>query len=277
MAIAVGTERAGDLLREWRHRRSLSQLDLASRSAVSTRHLSFIETGRARPSREMLLHLAQRLEMPLRERNRLLLAAGFAPVFGEHTLDAPEMEPVRAAIDRFLAAHDPYPAAVYDRHWTLVASNKGTEPALGAVAPELLEPPINVLRVMLHPEGMAKNIVNFGEWSAHSMLRLERAISISGDPYLVDLYEELAAYPRVKRGLDASDPDLEESIIVPMRYLFEGRELRFFNTVTSFGTPLDVTVADLVIDALYPADSATADALAAIVPESVRVRPGLGA
>jgi transcriptional regulator with XRE-family HTH domain len=268
MAVATRPEGAGELLREWRQRRSLSQLDLASRSAVSTRHLSFIETGRARPSREMLIHLAQRLEMPLRERNRLLLAAGFAPVFGERTLDQPEMAPVRAYVERFLAAHEPYPAAVHDSRWNLVAANRGLAPFLDGVAPDLLEPPANVLRATLHPSGLGPRIANFAEWSAQTLRRLEREISVSGDPELAALYEELASYPGVMRDYEASELDLRGAVFVPLRLRYRGGELSFCSTVTSFGTPLDVTVADLVIEAFYPADAATAEKLTALQPDS---------
>src|SRR5262245_36804110 len=166
MALGAANQ-AGPLIREWRLRRSLSQLELASRSAVSGRHLSFIETARARPSREMILHLSQRLDVPLRERNRLLLAGGYAPVFGEHALEEADMTPVREALERFLRAHEPYPAVVVDRHWNIVAANAAVAPLTEGVAPELLEPPANALRVTLHPGGMAPRILNFAEWSSH--------------------------------------------------------------------------------------------------------------
>jgi transcriptional regulator with XRE-family HTH domain len=262
MAVAAQPERAGELLREWRRRRSLSQLDLALSSAVSARHLSFIETGRARPSREMLLHLAQRLEMPLRERNRLLLAAGFAPVFGERTLDQPEMAPIRAAVERLLAAHEPYPAAAHDTRWTLVSANRGVEPLLEGIDPQLLEPPANILRATLHPDGLAPRIINFAECSAQILRRLEREISVNGDPELVALYEELASYPGVTPDYEASDLDLQGAVFVPLRLRYHAGELSFFTTVTSFGTPLDITVADLVIESFYPADASTAETLA---------------
>src|SRR5215468_10087434 len=195
--VASAPNAAGSLLREWRHRRRMSQLDVASRSAVSARHLSFIETGRARPSREMVLHLAQRLDVPLRERNRLLLAAGYAPGFSEQSLEAADMTPVRDAIERLLRAHEPYPALVVDRHWNIVASNRGVDFVVRGVAPELLAQPANALRIALHPDGLARRIGNFGEWSANLLGRLHRELDVAPDPELAALYDELAAYPGV--------------------------------------------------------------------------------
>ena len=264
---------AGDLLRQWRQRRRLSQLQLAVQAEISSRHLSFIETGRARPSREMLLHLAQRLEIPLRERNRLLLAAGFAPVFGERTLDQPEMAPVRAAVERLLAAHEPYPAAVHDTRWNLVAANRGVGPLLEGIDPGLLEPPANMLRATLNPNGLAPRIINFAECSAQTLRRLEREISVNGDPELVALYEELASYPGVNPDYEASDLDLHGAVFVPLRLRYPTGELSFFSTVTSFGTPLDITVADLVIESFYPADSSTAETLARMHRTAQETRP----
>jgi transcriptional regulator with XRE-family HTH domain len=267
VGAALQAERAGDVLREWRRRRHLSQLEMASTAAVSTRHLSFIENGRTRPSREMLLHLAERLEMPLRERNRLLLAGGFAPVFGERALDAPDMAPVREAVERFLTAHEPYPAAVHDQRWNLVAANRGMDLLVDGVDPELLAPPANVLRATLHPSGVAPHIANFSEWSGHLLRRLEREIAMTGDPQLVSLYEEFQTYPGVHRADPPLHADASRDIIVLLRIRRASGELRFFSTVTSFGTPLDVTVADLTIEAFYPADRDTADGLAVLLAE----------
>src|SRR4051794_11198549 len=185
----------GLLLRDWRRRRRLSQLDLALDAGVSTRHLSFVETGRSRPSPEMVVHLAEQLDVPLRDRNRLLLAAGYAPAYRERTLDQPELGPIREAVDRVLAAHEPYPAVVVDRGWNLVASNASVAMLLDGVPPELLEPPANVLRISLHPEGVAPRIVNLGEWRAHLLERLAREVALTGDPDLVALHDELRAYP----------------------------------------------------------------------------------
>lgn len=260
MAVAVEPGGAGHLLREWRRRRNLSQLALASGSAVSTRHLSFIETGRARPSREMVLHLAERLDVPLRERNRLLLAAGFAPVFPERPLAADELAPVREALERFLAAHAPYPAVVVDRHWNLVLANEPVALLTDGVAPELLEPPANALRATLHPDGMAPRIVNFGEWSGHLLHRLRRQVELTGDEELARLYDEVASYPGVSHEPPPGGPAAD--IVLPLRLRHAGAELAFFSTLTTFGTPIDVTLAELAIEAFYPADRDTAVRLA---------------
>jgi transcriptional regulator with XRE-family HTH domain len=247
----------GPLLKEWRRRRHMSQLDLSLDAEVSARHLSFIETGRARPSAEMVLHLADRLDVPLRDRNQLLLAAGYAPAYGQRDLDSPEMGPVRAALDRVLDGLAPNPALVIDRHWGLVAANDAVFALLGdAVAPEQLEPPVNVLRLSLHPDGLAPRIVNLGEWRAHLLDRLGREAVLSGDPALAALHEELAAYPC---DAPAHPPDLEAgAIAVPFRVRHESGELSFISTVTTFGTALDVTVSELSIEAFFPADEHTA-------------------
>ena len=187
----------GELLRAWRRRRSLSQLELALEADVSSRHVSFLETGRARPSREMVLRLAEHLEIPLRERNSLLLAAGFAPLYAERSLEEPEMAPVQQALDRFLRAHEPYPAVILDRHYNLISANDAASVLTEGVEPELLEPPANALRVTLHPRGMAPRILNMTEWSAHLLHRLRRQASITGDPELEELYAELSGYPGI--------------------------------------------------------------------------------
>src|SRR5499427_10216295 len=206
MAVPEGASSVGALLREWRQRRNLSQLELALRSAVSARHLSFIETGRARPSREMVLHLAERLDVPLRERNRLLLAAGFAPVFGERSFDVSEMAPAREALERFLSAHEPYPAVVVDQHWNVVAANRGVAFVNRDVAPELRAPPANALRIALHPEGLAPRISNLAAWSGYLLARLRREIEATRDAELEALYRELVAYPGVNPELDPTSP-----------------------------------------------------------------------
>jgi transcriptional regulator with XRE-family HTH domain len=251
----------GYLLREWRQRRNLSQLELANGSAISARHLSFVETGRSRPSREMVLHLADRLDVPLRDRNRLLLAAGYAPIFGERPLEAEELSPVREALTRFLDAHAPYPAIVVDRHWNLLLGNRASTLLSDGVAPELLEPPANVHRIALHPRGMAPRIVNFEEWSGHLLHRLRREAELSGDPELERLYGELAAYPGV--SLEEPMPSGAAEIVLPLELRRGETTLSFFSTVTVFGTALDVTIAELAIEAFYPADAATAAALTA--------------
>ena len=261
--MAMSTSRqSGELLREWRRRRNLSQLELASGSAVSTRHLSFIETGRARPSREMVLHLAERLEVPLRERNRLLLAAGYAPLFGERPLDGEEMEPVRDALRRFLAAHEPYPVIVVDRHWNVVMANGSVGALTEGVSADLLEPPANALRITLHPEGMAPRIVNFAEWSGPLLHRLGRQVVVTGDEELGALHAELASYPGVN-----PEPAFESApasdVVLPLQLRHGDSVLSLFSTVTTFGTAFDVTLAELTIKAFYPADGETARLLAA--------------
>jgi transcriptional regulator with XRE-family HTH domain len=202
---ANGRQRpVGELLRQWRQRRRLSQLELANQAEISTRHLSFVETGRSAPSREMVLHLAERLEVPLRERNLLLLAAGFAPVYAQTAWDAPQLEVVRAAVRQVLTAHDPSPALAVDRAWTLVAANASVAVLNDGVAPELLAPPANALRISLHPDGMAGRILNLGEWRAHLLGGLRRRVALTGDPQLAQLHDELCGYP-----CDQPEPKLE--------------------------------------------------------------------
>jgi transcriptional regulator with XRE-family HTH domain len=265
MAVPEGAPSAGALLREWRQRRNLSQLELALRSAVSARHLSFIETGRARPSREMILHLAERLDVPLRDRNRLLLAAGFAPVFGERSLGEREMAPVREALERFLAAHEPYPALVVDRHWNVLAANRGIAYVNRDVAPELREPPANALRIALHPRGLAARISNLANWSGYLLARLRREIEATGDRELETLYDELAAYPGTTTEFDPAGPLSSDDVLFMQELRLDDRELAFFCTLTTFGTPRDLTLAELTIVAFYPADAPTAEALSAAV------------
>jgi transcriptional regulator with XRE-family HTH domain len=255
-AIAERPE-VGPLLRDWRRRRRLSQLELALEAGVSARHLSFLETGRSRPSAEMVLHLAESLEVPLRERNGLLLAAGYAPAYGQRDLAEPEMTPVREAIHRVLRGHEPYPAVVVDRHWGLVAGNRSVPLLTAGVAEHLLEPPVNVLRVSLHPEGVAPRIVNLAEWRAHLLDRLGREAVASGDPALSALHEELAGYQRDKPG---HVPDLAAGgIAVPLRLRSGDAELAFISTATTFGTAVDITVSELSIEAFFPADDATSE------------------
>jgi transcriptional regulator with XRE-family HTH domain len=262
----------GELLRQWRERRRLSQLDLALQAEISTRHLSFLETGRSRPSRDMLLRLAEQLEVPLRERNHLLLAGGYAPAFGQTALDAPQMAAVRAALRQVLAGHLPYPAVVVDRAWNLVDANAAVAVLVGQADPALLAPPVNVLRVSLHPAGMAPLIVNLGEWRAHLFGRLRREIALTADPGLAELYQELRAYP-----CDQPEPEVEVpgpgDVVVPLRLRHGDRELSFLSIMASFGTPLDVTVAELAIESFFPADPATGSALRHLVAGGP---PGVG-
>jgi transcriptional regulator with XRE-family HTH domain len=262
MSLTAERTGAGPLLREWRRRRGLSQMALALDAGVSTRHLSFVETGRSRPSADMVLLLAEQLDVPLRERNQLLLAAGHAPVYGQHELEAPEMGPVREALDRVLAGHEPYPALVVDRHWGLVAGNRPLGLLTEGCAEHLLEPPVNVLRLALHPEGLAPRILNLAEWRAHLLDRLGRQAILSGDPALGALHEELAALP--SPGPPARSPDLDAGdIAVPLRVRAGDAELALISTVTTFGTARDVTLAELAIESFFPADAATAAALQA--------------
>jgi transcriptional regulator with XRE-family HTH domain len=256
----VGTTSAdrpafGALLRQWRQRRRVSQLDLAIAADVSARHVSFLETGRSKPSREMVLRLAERLEVPLRERNPLLLAAGYAPSYPARSLDDAAMTPVRAAVDAILAGYEPYPAVVVDRGWNLVAANASAALFTGLAPQRLLVPPVNVLRLSLHPDGLAGRIANLAEWRGHVLGRLAREAAASADPGLAALHAELAAYP------GGTAPAPEQAVAVPLRLRVDGRELAFLSTVTTFGTALDVTLAELSIEAFLPADAATAAAL----------------
>ena len=250
------------MLREWRQRRRLSQFDLALEAGVSARHVSFVETGRARPSAEMVLHLAERLEVPLRDRNHLLLAAGYAPAFAQRELDAPEMGPVREAIEQVLRGHEPYPALVVDRHWGLVSANRALGGLLGGVSGHLLEPPVNVLRLSLHPDGLAPRILNLPEWRAHLLERLARDAVSSGDPALATLCDELAAYP--SHGPAARVDPAFGDIAVPLRLRQGEDELTFISTKTTFGTAVDVTVAELSIESFFPANEETGRALRAL-------------
>jgi transcriptional regulator with XRE-family HTH domain len=253
--------RIATLLREWRERRRMSQLDLALGAGVSARHMSFVETGRSRPSAEMVMQLAEYLDVPLRDRNALLLAAGYAPAFAQRDLADPEMGPLRDAIARVLRGHEPYPAVVVDRHWGLVAGNAAVPLLTAGVAEHLLEPPVNVLRLSLHPEGLAPRITNLGEWRAHLLDRLGRQAVASGDPALFALHEELAGYPG---GGGGHSVDLEAGeIAVPLRIRAGdgGPELSFLSTATTFGTAIDVTVSELSIESFFPADEATVRAL----------------
>jgi transcriptional regulator with XRE-family HTH domain len=247
------TPQAGDLLRQWRQRRRLSQLDLAIAANVSSRHLSFVETGRSRPTSDMILRLAEHLDVPLRDRNTLLLAGGYAPAYPEHGLAEPELKAVRQALKHVLDGHLPYPAVLVNRWWELLDANAGIALFTGQVSPALLEPPVNVLRLSLHPDGMAPRIANLPEWRAHLLTRLHRQAQASGDPRLAALHEELSAYP----GGESHPPPARTDVVVPLRY----QELSFLSITAMVGTPLDVTVEELVIESFYPADDQTAHAL----------------
>jgi transcriptional regulator with XRE-family HTH domain len=275
MATVSSQPSIGPLLREWRERRRLSQLELALDAGISTRHLSFVETGRSRPGREMLMRILEQLEVPFREQNRLLLASGHAPAFPERSLEDPELLPVREALDQILTRHEPYPAVVVDRAWNLVAANSAMRGLTEEVAidPALLEPPVNVLRLGFHPRGLAPLIVNLGRWRAHFCRRVERQLAVTGDPDLAALLEEVAGYPIPGDEPDpAPDPEARE-MLGPVRFRAPGGgELSFFGMFATFDTPFEVTISELAMELLFPADRVTAEALA----ERVRTKEARG-
>src|ERR1700757_5114651 len=253
------TERArpihiGDHLREWRQRRHLSQLDLAGDAEISARHLSFVETGRAAPSREMVLKLAERLNVPLRERNVLLVAAGFALAFPQRSLDDPALKSARAAIDLVLKAHEPNPAIAVDRHWNLVSANRMVTPLLDGIPERLLGQPFNVLRLCFHPEGLTARTVNLAEWCAHLLERLHRQCEATADPELLKLYVDLRAFKIPAR----SAPITTDGVAIPFKMRYEGEVLSFISTTMVFGTPVDITLSELALETFFPADDLTA-------------------
>lgn len=252
----------GALLREWRLRRRRSQLDLALDVGVSTRHLSFVETGRARPSAELVLALAHHLDVPLRERNALLLAAGFAPRFSQHSLDDEDMATVRSSLQRMLDAHHPYPGVVIDRAWNVVLANGAAAALLGGVPPALLDPP-NIYRVSLHPQGLAPLTLNFTDWAAYLVQQLRRSVATTADPALEALLTEVLAYPEVahiRPLIDMAEWD-DPPLLVPLRLASPLGELSMFTMITTFGTPLDVTLDELAVELFYPSDERSADVL----------------
>ena len=251
----------GDHLREWRMRRRMSQMDLALEAEISTRHLSFLETGRARPSREMVLLLSEQLEVPLRDRNVILVAAGFAPVFPERSLDDPGMTAARRAVDVILKAHEPYPALVVDLRWNLVAANAAVAPLLEGVDPSLLAGPINVIRLSLHPKGLASRIANLGEWHAHILERLRRQAELTADPGLIALIEEIRGYP--KPPAPDRRPEDYGGVAIPFQLMAGDQMLSMFGTTTVFGTPVDITLSELTLETFFPANAETAEALRA--------------
>ena len=249
----------------------MSQLEFALEADVSQRHISFLESGRSRPSRDMVLHLAQRHGMPLRERNVMLLAAGYAPVFPERRLDDPDLEPARQAIDLILTGHEPFPALAVDRHWRLVAANRAVAPLLSGVAdPALLEPPVNVLRLSLHPLGLAPRIANLPEWRAHLLERLRQQIAITGDPALSRLMGDLAAYPVPEPARKAPAHCDYAGIAVPLDLLVGDDRLSLLSATTVFGTPLEVTLSELALESFFPADAATAAILQRFAADRAR-------
>jgi len=251
-------QQVGGLLRQWRQRRRLSQLDLACDAGISTRHLSFVETGRAHPSRDMLLHLSEQLDVPVRERNVLLVAAGYAPIFPERPLADPALAPARAAIDLVLERQKPYPAFALDRHWRIVASNAALPELYDGVAPELMQPPVNAMRLSLHPRGLAPKIANLAEWRTHLIFRLRRQVELTADAALIELLREVSAYPDAG-GAHVDTAKLENEIVVPFKINVDGELLSFFSMTTVFGTPVDVMLSELALELFFPADDATAD------------------
>ncbi|MFC3206382.1 helix-turn-helix domain-containing protein [Aquamicrobium soli] len=259
---------AGDLLREWRQRRRLSQLALAVDAEISQRHLSFLESGRSQPSREMVLHLTERLSVPLRERNMILTAAGFAPIYRERPLDAPELGAARAAIDQILKGHEPHPALAVDRNWTLLAANAAVGVLMTGVAGHLVTGEINVLRLSLHPQGLAGRIVNFREWRAHILARLAHEIDVSAAPRLVALLEELKSYPVPPQAASSrAVPVADGGIAVPLTLASDEGPLSFISTTTVFGTAVDVTLSEVTIEAFFPANPETSRAMAKLTAQ----------
>lgn len=256
----------GEQLRHWRQLRRYSQLDLAHVAAISTRHLSFVETGRAVPSREMVLRLCERLDIPLRERNILLVAAGYAPMYRERRLDDPALSSVRQAIELILKSHEPYPAIAIDRYWNLVDANNVVPLLLANCDPSLLEAPVNVFRLSLHPKGMAPQIVNLVQWRDHLFERLRQQIEATADPVLVALLEELKGYP-VPKGADVKLDGEHAGIVMPFQFQTPVGVLNFISTITIFGTPIDVTLQELAIEAFFPADEFTKLALQAMLSQ----------
>jgi transcriptional regulator with XRE-family HTH domain len=263
-SAAPATSAIGAQLREWRQRRRRSQLDLALDASVSQRHISFVESGRAQPSREMVMLLAEQLEIPLRERNALLLAAGFAPFYPEYGLQDPSLAAVRVAVEAILRAHAPNPALAVDRHWRMVSANPSVAPLMRGVRDQsLLKPPVNVLRLSLRDGGLAPDIANLAQWRAHILERLRGQIRASCDPILAELLAELEAIPAPPRRAQ-SHPTANE-IFVPLELETEAGRLSLMSTTTVFGTPAEVTVSELAIETFFPADEVTAGRLWALI------------
>lgn len=259
----IETRKVGDLLREWRGRRRLSQLDLAYDAEISPKHLSFVETGRSAPSREMVLRLAEQLNVPLRERNVLLTAAGFAAVFPERNLDDESLAAARKTVDLILNGLEPNPSFAVDRHWNLIAANKSVGVLLSEVDGSLLKPPINILRLCLHPKGFTSQIINYSEWRDSIFEYLNRLITISADAFLIEIMRELKSYPppKLKKNNLPSKENDNSRFAIPLRLMTKNGELSFVSTITVFGTPLDVTLSELAIESFFPADEKTAQIL----------------
>ncbi|MCW1095371.1 helix-turn-helix transcriptional regulator [Streptomyces sp. RS2] len=244
----------GELLRQWRHRRRLSQLDLALAADVSARHVSLVETGRSNPSADMVLRLADQLDVPLRERNALLLAAGFAPRYTERPLDDDALSAARTAVERVLRAHEPYPALAFDRRWNIVMTNRAVEPFFADVDPDLLRPPVNLVRLGLDPRGFAPLVVNLADVRAVFRSRITRQLAHTHDAELAALHDELLETD----SADASGPSVESDVLIPMILRLGGREVRLFSTITTFGTPMDITLDEVAVESYYPADAESA-------------------
>lgn len=269
-AIIAAMDKArpfGEQLREWRQRRHLSQLDLAAEVDISTRHLSFVETGRSQPSRAMVLRLAERLNVPFRERNALLTAAGFAPMYPTRSLSDPELSAARAAVDLILSGHEPYPAMLVDRHWNLVATNRAVAPLLAGIDESLMTPPVNTLRVTLHPKGLASQIENLPQWRAHLLARVARDLELTADPVLAELLQELRSYETGNSKAHAEYPEPPfPDVVLPLKMRTDAGVLSFFSTTTVFGSAVEVTLSELMLEALYPADEKTAEVLRKMAP-----------
>jgi transcriptional regulator with XRE-family HTH domain len=258
--VAEARRSTGELIRHWRAHRRLSQLELSAEVGVSTRHLSFIETGRSVPSPGMVLRLAEYLEVPLRERNRMLLAAGHAPAYPESRLDAPELDSVKTAVRQILGGHEPYPALVVDRLWNVLDATSSIALLIDGVAEDLLTPPMNAYRISLHPDGIAPRIVNAAQWRGHLLHRLHRQTVLSADPGVRALYEEMSGYP----GTDAQAapyPAGPGEVAIPLRIRHGAEILSFVSTIATFGTAIDITVAEISIESFYPADARTREIL----------------
>jgi transcriptional regulator with XRE-family HTH domain len=261
MPLAAASPSLGDHLRAWRRIKRMSQLDLALEAEISARHLSFIETGRSKASREMVLRLAERLEAPPRQANAMLMAAGYAPVFSEHALCDPALGEARAMIDLILESQKPFPAFALDRGWNIVASNGALPQLFEGVSGALLAAPVNAMRISLHPEGLAPRILNYSEWREHLLSRLRRQAATSADPVVADLLDEVSAYPAPKGAARPTPVVADGAIAVPLRMTTSLGVLSFISTTTVFGTPLDVTLSELAVELFFAADAATAAAV----------------
>ncbi|MFG2717695.1 helix-turn-helix domain-containing protein [Streptomyces sp. NPDC048416] len=269
MTTAALETGVGPMLRGWRMQRRISQLELALRADSSARHISFIETGRSRPSEEMILRLAEHLDVPVRERNALLLAAGYAPHYAQTPLDDPSMSSLREGMERLLQAYEPFPALMVDATYTVLAANRGIAMLLEGVAPHLLAPPVNAMRLTLHPEGLAPRIRNLPQWRGHLLEQMQRQIALLRSDTLRALYEEVAAHP-VPDGGETPPGDTQAHqafpFALPLRIEHAGTVLSFISTIATFNTPMDVTVSELAIETFLPADPETAKYLQSLMP-----------